>query len=450
MTEPMLLIVDDEPEVLDLLARTLQEHHLKCACAAGVERGKLAVESEDPDVVVCDVALRDGSGLELLKYIRAAKPSVPVIIITGFPSIQVAEEALRLGAFDLLEKPFDLHALIEVVNEALATREQQLAGIREMLNVVDRPAAFVDRRHRVMAGNAKWEQLVGEAGRNVRRNIDEYVAASSPLLVSDLLAGSGAADSAEARLNLTSPDGPVPVELVAVPFRERREQPGGFLITAEPVFSGPEGEAGNSSAHLDPLTGCLSLRGFLEALDRMRLAALRRSLPVAILLVDIDDFRYVNQSQGYELGDQILQDLASEIRRMVRPEDLVGRYGGDEFTVALSEATADDAHAAANRLIAALAGQTYDVGGLSLPVSLTIGVTECPAGYTTDNRALLEQAQAAARWGRQNHRGPVVRYEKEMASGGDRLTVNQEEIERLSQEFALANERLKASYVESV
>ena len=448
MIEPTCLIVDDEPELLGLLVRTLGEHHFRCLPASGLAEAKMAVEREDPDLVVADLALQDGSGLDLLKYVRAARPSVPVVIITGFPSIHVAEESLRLGAFDLIEKPFDVHSVVEVVNEAMATREQQLAVLRETLCVIDRPAAFVDRRQRVIATNTRWEQLVGHAGRSAQRGIDDYVAATSPGLISDLLSTSAAAESARARLDLVGAAGAVTVDLVAVPFRERREQPGGFVITAEPVLT--SGQSPADAGALDPLTGCLSQRGFLEALDRLRLSALRRSLPLAILLIDVDDFRFINQSQGYDLGDQILQDLANEIRRVVRSEDLVGRYGGDEFVVALYEANADDASAAASRLCAARAGVTYNLGGVSLPVSLTIGVAECPAGYTLDNRGLLEQALAAVIWARQNHRGPVVRYTEGVTPLAGRPAVDQEEIERLTREFTLANEKLKAGYVESV
>jgi len=449
MIDPTLLIVDDEPEISDLLVRTLTDHHFTCLSAAGLQQAKMVVESEDLALVVCDLALDDGSGLDLLKYIRCVRPSLPAIIVTGFPSIHVAEEALRLGAFDLIEKPFDINVLIEVVNEAMATRQQQLASIREMLHVMDHPAAFIDRRYRVLAMNAKWSELVGQNGRATAQSIDDFIAAESPMVVSDLLAGTGSADSVEARLSFVSAEGAVDVNLVGVPFRERREQPGGFVITAEPVPASASGSTEPGKIQTDPLTGCLSHRGLLDALDKMRISALRRSLPVAVMIVDIDDFRDINQTHGYEFGDRVLRDLAGEIRRVVRDEDLVGRYGGDEFAVALYETRGEGACTAGDRLCAALAGMAYDVGGVSLSTSLTIGVTDCPAGYTIDNRGLLEQAMTAIQWGRRNHRGPVIRYREEMKGATDEPAMNQEEIERLTREFTAANESLKAAYVES-
>jgi len=447
MIEPTLLIVDDEPEVLDLLVRTLSDHHFRCLSASGLQQAKVYVETEDLDLVISDLALSDGSGLDLLKYIRCVRPSLPAIIVTGFPSISVAEEALRLGAFDLIEKPFDIAVLVEVVSEAVATRRQQVSSIREMLQVVERPAAFIDRRRVILATNTQWQTLMGREGSRANRPIDECMAADSPLALSDLLAGSSSVDTVQARLRVATEKGSLPVGIVVVPFRERREQPGGYLVTLEVEESSVSAAGGNVA--LDSLTGCLSRRGFLEALDHMRQKALRRSLSVATMLIDINEFRNLNQTHGYELGDRVLQDLAAEIRRIVRDEDLVGRYGGDEFAVALYEATAEDAVGAANRLTAAVAALTYDVSGVSVPIILTIGVAGCPAGYSIDNRRLMDQAESAIRWGRRERRGPVVRYREDMDDPSGHPTVNHEEIERLTREFIEVNESLKAAYVES-
>lgn len=448
MIEPTLLIVDDEPEVLDLLVRTLSDHHFRCIAAPGLQEAKIAVESEDLDLVVSDLALNDGSGLDLLKYVRCLRPSLPAIVVTGFPSISVAEELLRLGAFDLIEKPFDVNMLVEVANEAVATRRQQVASLGEMLQVVERPAVFVDRRHNVLATNNRWDELVGGKAPRGRVSIDHCVASDSPLAIGDLLMGTGSSDTVQARLRLATPDGSTSVDFQAVPFRERREQPGGYLITAEVTDedrpSAVEAEAYGS----DSLTGCLSHRGFLEALDQVRMKALRRSLPVTVIMIDIDNFRNINETYGYDLGDRMLQDLAHEVRRTVRDDDLVGRYGGDEIAVALVDTTSREAHGAASRLCAAMANLSYDITGVSLSISLTIGVADCPAGYAIDNRRLLEQAQAAANWGYENQRGPVVQFNESMITG-DPPGVNREEIERLTRQFTEVNESLKAAYVES-
>jgi diguanylate cyclase (GGDEF)-like protein len=447
MVEPTVIIVDDEPGVLDLLSHTLADHHFNCRPLANLQQAKLAVEADDADVVIADLALADGNGLDLLKHIRCVRPSLPVIIITGFPSIHVAEEAVRLGAFDLIEKPFNIHSLVEVVNEALATRQRQVVSVHETLAVLGKAAAFVNRSGQVVATNAHWEHLLGGDRRDEFPKINDYVAADSPISVGDLLSGIGSADSAKARMTLVAVHGPVAAEVTIVRLRERREQPGGYIVTAEQVDQ-PAAEAAQAGRlSVDPLTGCLSHRGFFEALEKARREALRRSTPMAILLIDIDNFSAINQDQGYDVGDCALRSIAGEIRGVLRETDLVGRYGADVFIAALHEAGIAEGLATAKRLCATLAARADDLVGA--PLAVTSGVVGCPAGYTGANRDLADQAVAAVAWGRQKHLGPVIEYRAEMDAQEGQLQVDREEIERLTRKFAEANEKLKAAYIES-
>jgi diguanylate cyclase (GGDEF)-like protein len=447
VVDPTVLIVEDEPEVLDLLSRALGEHHFRCLPAASLQQAKIGVERENLDVIVTDLALGDGSGLELLKYVRCAHPSLPVIIVTGFPSIHVAEEALRLGAFDLIEKPFNTRAMAEVVIEAAATRRRQIATVHETLAVMNRPAAFVDRVGRIVTANSRWNQLFGDS---LGRHGNELVAADSPIAVSDLLAGLGESDSARAEISLATCGGPLRAELSVAQIRERRAQPGGYVLTVDPP-SGVQAAGGpGENRNADPLTGCLSHRGFFEALDALRRAGLRQSCPVGLLLVNVNDFSAINQSQGYDAGDQILQHLAGEIRRVVRDDDLLGRYGPDVFAVALRESGEEECVAASRRLCAALATANDEGGAAGVPIGVTIGITACPAGYTTSHRELVEQAAAAIEWSREHRgEGPVAVYRSGMTLEAHGVEANRDEIEQLTREFAEANERLKASYIES-
>jgi diguanylate cyclase (GGDEF)-like protein len=445
MVDPTVLIVEDEPEVLEVLTQALGEHHFRCLPAGNLQQAKIGVESENLDVIVTDLALGDGSGLELLKYVRCAHPSVPVIIVTGFPSIHVAEEALRLGAFDLIEKPFNTRALAEVVIEAAATRRRQIATVRETLSVMCRPAAFIDRTGRIVTANSRWTRLFGET---LGRASNELVAADSPIAVSDLLAGLGESDSARGEISLVTVDGSLRSELSVAQIRERRAQPGGYVLTIDSAPEAAGVTAEDRSA--DPLTGCLSHRGFFEALDAVRRAGLRQSCPVGILLININDFSAINQSQGYDEGDQILQRLAAEIRRVVRDDDLLGRYGADVFVVALRESGEEESQAAARRLCAALSAMNDEAGPAGVPIGVTIGITACPAGYTSSHRELVEQAAAAIEWSREHRQeGPIAVYRSGMNLEAHGVEANRDEIEQLTREFAEANERLKASYIES-
>ena len=444
MNDPVIILVEDEPEILKMLAETLSEHHFRVLTATRLQDAKILVEQPDVQVVISDLALPDGSGIDLLKYIRCVRPSLPVVITTGFPSIHVVEEALRLGAFDLVEKPFDLQTLVSIVSEAFAMRMQQGNCLKESLAILGKPAVFIDRSHRVMSRNLLWQQLVGCKGTCDNCDVNRHVDAGSPLALCDLLSGVGDAGSARAEVSLAGGDGALAMNVVAAPVGERRDQPGGFLLTFEPVITEAE-----TTVLGDPLTGCLNHRGFFEALANLRQQALRQSTPVSLMVVDIDDLRSINRGQGYDLGDKVLGDLAEEIRRVVRDDDIVGRFGGAEFIIALRETNAAEAMAAAHRLEAALGGDQWQSNETSAPISVTIGVIECPAGFTVDNRELAERAHAAVHWARAEGRERVVLYRSDMSQAGSGPIVEQERIERLTRQFAHVNEKLKATYIES-
>ncbi|MBN2584186.1 MAG: response regulator [Planctomycetes bacterium] len=445
--DPCVLIVDDDPQVLDILTRTVKDHRFVCASARTLQEARLIAQQDEIDLVVVDVALSDGSGLDLLKSLRCTHPSIPVIVITGYPSTDLASDALRLGAFDLLEKPFETTTLVEVLSEASACRRRQIANVRDTLCMMAQPAAFVDRARRLLTANRHWEELFGPVdGRAV---VDAIVAAESPVTIGDLIAATEGTDRTTAQVALVSQNVPHAAEATVIQMRERRDQPGGYLVSLT-MQSGAAGDVSvEVSRDADSLTGCLTHSAFFRAMELMRSETLRRSLPVSLLLIDVNDLRAINQTQGYEVADQALQNLAHEIRGVVRDEDLVGRYSGDQFIVALREATAADAEAVAERLCSALANRSYDQHGTSLPLNVTVGVTECPAGYTTTNRELAEQARAAVIWGRRSSGGPVIRYNERMQQENGRLSMDQEEIERLTQEFAEVNESLRAAYIES-
>lgn len=117
---PLVLVVDDEPDMLTMLQIILEK---KCACSVlTAASGALALEllqHHQPDVVVSDIKMPDLDGLELLKKIRAHDPNISVVIMTGYGTIDMAVQALKDGAYDFLQKPFDKDHIVRVVNNCL-------------------------------------------------------------------------------------------------------------------------------------------------------------------------------------------------------------------------------------------------------------------------------------------------------------------------------------------
>ncbi len=119
ITKAHALIVDDEPDIRELLALTLSRMKIYCSEAETVAEAKALLQKESFDLCLTDMRLPDGNGIELIRHIQQQQPELPVAMITAHGSMDTAIEALKAGAFDFLNKPVELQALRELVNSAL-------------------------------------------------------------------------------------------------------------------------------------------------------------------------------------------------------------------------------------------------------------------------------------------------------------------------------------------
>lgn len=130
-------------------------------------------------------------------------------------------------------------------------------------------------------------------------------------------------------------------------------------------------------AALDPLTGVANRRSLIAALDRDVSRAIRMHEPIALMMVDIDHFKNVNDQYGHPAGDQVLCDVVNVLRQRVRSQDLVGRYGGEEFMVVLPDTGLPGAEQLARELCRAVQDLRCAVpgaGAAGVAVTVSIGV----------------------------------------------------------------------------
>ncbi len=154
---PHALIVDDEPDIRELLTMTLELMDLNVTSAAGVREAKELLSSGKFDVCLTDMRMPDGDGLELLEWIKTHAPNLPVALITAHGSVETAVHALKLGAFDFISKPLDIGNLRSVISaavrvnapsdlkqESAETADERLIGespvMREVREIIGRVA----------------------------------------------------------------------------------------------------------------------------------------------------------------------------------------------------------------------------------------------------------------------------------------------------------------------
>ncbi|HEX3578131.1 MAG TPA: sigma-54 dependent transcriptional regulator [Thermoanaerobaculia bacterium] len=118
-----LLIVDDEASLRDFLSIVFEDEGWRVETAGSVAEARAAVAKNEPDLILCDLMLPDGSGIDLLREVKAGTPSVAVVMITAHTSTKSAVEALKAGAFDYIAKPFDIDELKIIVRNAVERKE---------------------------------------------------------------------------------------------------------------------------------------------------------------------------------------------------------------------------------------------------------------------------------------------------------------------------------------
>ncbi|HZH42604.1 MAG TPA: GGDEF domain-containing protein [Lysobacter sp.] len=162
------------------------------------------------------------------------------------------------------------------------------------------------------------------------------------------------------------------------------------------------------AAACDPLTGIYNRRGFVRHAVRVLRRARYNRVPLALMLIDVDHFKQINDSYGHQAGDAVLAAVARAIDGMVRPADLFARLGGDEF-VLLCPADAYQAHAIAERIGRVVRGQRLEWEGTPLRLTVSIGVAQARHAPDESIQTLLREADrhlyAAKRGGRDRSAG---------------------------------------------
>lgn len=133
MRNPLALVIDDEPDICELLALTLGRMQVDTCVGGDLRTAKKQLADKQFDLCLTDMRLPDGDGLELVAWMQSHSPGVPVAVITAHGNIETAVQALKLGAFDFISKPLDLQNLRNVIENALKLRETPAAEKSRLL-----------------------------------------------------------------------------------------------------------------------------------------------------------------------------------------------------------------------------------------------------------------------------------------------------------------------------
>jgi diguanylate cyclase (GGDEF)-like protein/PAS domain S-box-containing protein len=418
----IVLLVEDNPGDARLMREVYNEHgppDTELIHVASMNEAETYLVEHPVDIVLLDVGLSDARGLETVRRARIAAPHVALVVLTGLDDESLAAQSLQEGAQDYLVKGQSntngsSHGLLRALRYAIERKalEEALFVEKERaqvtLNSIGDAVICTDIAGNVNFLNVVAEKLTGwtrqaAAGQpmaEVFRVLDDGEVTSNLAMIDQ-----NDVDRVPSNRCLLRGDGlVVPIEDCVAPIHDRKGLVTGTVIVFRDVSAARAmAKQISYSAQHDFLTG-LPNRMLLNDRIGQAIALSRRSMSkIAVLFLDLDGFKYINDSLGHPLGDKLLQSIAERLTSCVRGSDTVSRQGGDEFVVLLSELrSVEDAAVSARRMLKAVA-EAHSIDQHDLHVTMSIGVSVYPDDGE-DAEALIKNADTAMYQAKENGR----------------------------------------------
>jgi diguanylate cyclase (GGDEF)-like protein/PAS domain S-box-containing protein len=448
MPQTILLLNDNASKaaiVKELLAKSTDPPFViewVRSCAAALDRLRDQTK-DDTTAVLVDLLLPDGRELEIFDRIFQASPHIPILVLSDSEHEEVAKQAVQRGAQDyLLDNCLDSYSLSKALRNMIERTANAEALFIEKeraqvtLNSIGDAVISTD-----VAGNVTYLNQVAEAmtgwpstealGRpfgEVFRIVDstDPVHTVNPMAIAmrqNKTVGLSGSCILIRRDGVESA-----IEDSAAPIHDRRGQVTGAVMVFHDVTEvRAMSQRMSYLAHHDYLTDLPNRLLLNDRLAQAMAAARRQRQQMAVLFVDVDRFKHINDSLGHAIGDQLLLSVAGRLVASVRSSDTVSRQGGDEFVILLSSiAQAEDAARSANKLLVAL-GMPHQVEEHDLQITVSMGIGIYPEDGT-DAETLVKNADIAMLNAKNNGRNNYQFFKPDM---------NEHALERQSLESGL-------------
>lgn len=424
---PVVLVVDDDAMIRRLMHKTLSREGFSVIEA---ENGKIALEMIDaanPDIVLMDVEMPVMDGFTACEELRRRNPNnpLPVLMVTGNDDTASVNRAYDVGATDFTNKPINFPNLGYRVRYLLRT-SRMMTDLASTVFELDKSRAMLARAQQV-AKLGSWEIDPQDQQMSWSEEFFRILGLTSDVVnpsLNSFLERIHEADRDSVRewfnlvlqgsrvrqmfYRIILPDGSERYVQQQVSISNQTDETVhdiyGTLqdITAQQEYQ----DKIKQLAFFDTLTGLPNRESFMQQIERSLDKCTRHEFKLAVMFLDVDDFKRVNDTLGHTAGDQLLQIFADRLKNSIRATDtvasrvlddktsVVARFGGDEFTLLLT-GIQDTQHIEkiAQRLLDVL-NEPMDISGHEIVISPSIGIAEFPKDGT-DSDTLLKNADTA-------------------------------------------------------
>jgi diguanylate cyclase (GGDEF)-like protein/PAS domain S-box-containing protein len=429
---PKILVIENDPATANTIGEALAtagNGAFEMEWVRQVSEGVARLSNGGIDAVLLNLCLPGCQGIEAFDQLFNAAPTIPILILSGNVDEAVAKQAVARGAQDyLLPSHLDKYSLPRALRNAIERKgfEDALYEEKERavvtLNSIGDAVLCTD-----VSGKITYLNLVAETMTGWRREEATGKPLAEVFRIVDAATGKTARDPLEraveenrtvgltANCVLIRRDGhEFGIEDSAAPIHDRVGKITGAVIVFHDVsVARAMSQKMAYSAQHDTVTNLPNRLLLNDRITQSIALARRQSRSIALIFLDLDRFKYINDSMGHATGDKLLQSVSKRLLASVRGSDTVSRQGGDEFVILLSEiAHPEDAATSAAKMLLSLS-VPHSIGGREIEISGSIGISIYP-GDGEDAETLIKYADMAMYHAKENGRNNFQFFKVEM------------------------------------
>lgn len=467
-----LLVVEDVLTTQRIYRAILERAGYEVSTATDYDQA-IALADSSIDLALVDISLIGGkSGIEVLKFIRQHHPNCPVIMMSAFADKRNVIESLREGAADYLEKPVELDELPQIVQRWLSYRLMQKENVRlqdyqSMHDAIQQseshfqaifqasptPLAMVDGHGDFKNLNKAFIEATGYTLDDIPAMADWWLRAYPNVQYRQWMVETWQENMeiamrtnsafAPIELNIRCKDGTTRIfSVAAVPLQKNYAE--NYLVVLHDITIRKAAEEEiNHLAYYDNLTGLPNRLLLLDRMQKALASSARSNRKGALLFIDMDNFKKINDTLGHDIGDLLLQQITQRLQHFMREGDTVARLGGDEFAVLLLDLSEDHLEAAAqtknicDKILAKL-NHAYQLGNYEHRCTASIGATLYD-GHQLTAEELIKQADIALHQAKKSGPNELRFYDPEMQRNITSRAMLEDDLNKalLNQEFHL-------------
>lgn len=413
VTVTRILYMEDDPGLSVLLKKNLVRRGYSVDIAADGEEGLRMLDASRYDLLLIDYSMPLRGGIDVIRELASKGKFPPTIMVTGEGNEEVAVEALKLGAADYVVKDVEmkyLQLIPEIIDRVLS--KQQMIKERQRMEDAIRESeeryrklvelspdgisihaggrfVFINPAGARMLGASHPDQIIGRSALDVVHPDFRELAKSRIRQLEEKVEMAPWTEEKFVRLD----GGVIDVEVAGIRF-VYEGKPAVQVLFKDITERKRVEQRLERLALYDTLTGLPNRMLFFDRMNQLLALARRNQYVLALLYMDLDNFKHINDTFGHEVGDLVLTEASKRMTSCTRTSDTIARMGGDEFIgICARIAAPGDVAVVANKIITAVT-RPFLIKGIELTMGVSIGISIYPLDGD-DAETLLNKADAA-------------------------------------------------------